>query len=87
MQKADTERRWRLERVEDRLTDSDCSHHWRHDDRESHSTSDHQVPLVVGDIFAFITVMDLTEKREEKDNVSQSQTDENRGGTSVLTSN
>lgn len=52
-----------IERLESRLTDSDCSHHWGHDDRECHSTSDHQVPLVVGDIFAFIAVMDLTEIR------------------------
>lgn len=65
MQKADTERRRRMERVEDRLTDSDCGHHWRHDDGECHSTSNHQVPLVVGDIFAFITVMDLREERGE----------------------
>lgn len=53
------------ERLEGRLTDSDCSHHWRHNDRESHSTSDHQVPLVVGNIFAFIAVMDLTEREGE----------------------
>lgn len=64
--------------MEERLTDSDCSHHWRHDDRESHSTSDHQVPLVVGDIFAFVAVMDLTERRGA---LSQSEGEE----TSVLT--
>lgn len=60
---AQRQKRKREEVGEDRLTDSDCSHHWRHNDRESHSTSDHQVPLVVGNIFAFIAVMDLTEKR------------------------
>lgn len=62
------ERGRRQGRLEDRLTDSDCSHHWRHNDRESHSTSDHQVPLVVGNIFAFVAVMDL---REKGSNVSQ----------------
>lgn len=50
------------ERLEDGLTDSDCSHHWRHNNRECHSTSDHQVPLMVGNIFAFIAVMDLQQK-------------------------
>lgn len=48
-------------RLEHRLTDSDCSHYWRHDDRQSHPTSDHQVPLVVGNIFAFVAIMDLRE--------------------------
>lgn len=42
-----------------RLTDSDCSYDWRHDDGERHPTGDHQVPLVVGNIFAFVAVVDL----------------------------
>lgn len=52
--------------VDNRLTDSDCSHHWGHNSRESHSTSNHQVPLVVGNIFAFIAVMDLTGERKTR---------------------
>ena len=51
------------ERLENRLTDGDCSYHWRHNDRECHPTSNHQVPLVVGNIFALIAVMDLTETK------------------------
>lgn len=43
------------------LTDSDCCHHWRHNHRKSDSTGDHKVPLVLGDIFALIAVMDLQE--------------------------
>lgn len=48
------------------LTDSNCSHHWGHDDGEGHSAGDHQVPLVVGDVFAFIAVVDLMEGRRVK---------------------
>lgn len=62
------------EEEEDRLTDSDCSHHWRHNDGERHSTSDDQVPLVVGDVFAFVAVMDLTERRGADETQSDFQT-------------
>lgn len=48
------------------LTDSHCSHHRGHDDGESHSAGDHQVPLVVGDVFAFVAVVDLMEGRRAK---------------------
>lgn len=57
--------------MDDRLTDSDCSHHWRHNDGEGDSTGDHQVPLVVGDIFAFVAVVNLTEKRGAMSGPSQ----------------
>lgn len=46
-----------------RLTYSDCSHHRGHDGRKGHSTSNHQVPLVVGNIFTFIAVMNLPKKK------------------------
>lgn len=59
------------EKEETRLTNGDCSHHRRHDDGQSHSTGDHQVPLVVGHIFSFIAVMYLMEDREwDSHNVS-----------------
>lgn len=45
------------------LTDSNCSHHGGHDDGESDSAGDHQVPLMVGDVFAFVAVVDLMEGR------------------------
>lgn len=48
-----------------RLTDSDCSYHRRHNDGERDPTGDHQVPLVVGNIFAFVAVVDLTEGRNQ----------------------
>lgn len=43
------------------LTNGDSSNHWGNNDGQRHSSGDHQVPLVVGDIFALVAVVDLTE--------------------------
>lgn len=59
------------------LTDSNCSHHRGHDDRQSHSAGDHQVPLVVGDVFALVAVVDLTEgggEGEKRESESERET-------------
>lgn len=40
-------------------TDSDRGNHRRHDHRQRHAASYHQVPLVFGDVFAFIAIMNL----------------------------
>lgn len=44
------------------LTNGDRSNHGGDNDGERHSSGDHQVPLVVGDVFAFVAVVDLTER-------------------------
>lgn len=41
------------------LTNSDRGNHRRHDHRQRHAASYHQVPLVFGDVFAFIASMNL----------------------------
>lgn len=47
------------------LTNSDCSNHRGNKDGERHSSSNHQVPFVIGDIFAFVAVVDLRERERE----------------------
>lgn len=44
------------------LTNSDCSNHRGNKDGERHSSSNHQVPFVIGDVFAFVAVVDLRER-------------------------
>lgn len=41
------------------LTNSDCCNYRRHDHRQRHTTSYHQVPLVFRDVLALIAIMDL----------------------------
>lgn len=48
------------------LTNGDGSNHWGNNDGEGHSSSNHQVPFVVGDIFAFVAVVDLREKQNSE---------------------
>lgn len=43
------------------LTNSNSSNHWRHNDRQSHATGYDKVPLVLGDVFPFITIMNLNQ--------------------------
>lgn len=59
------DRWWRRDRDEGKhffLTNSDCCDHGRHNHRQRHPTSYYQVPLVFGDVLAFITIMDLRRK-------------------------
>lgn len=54
------------------LTNGDGSNHWGNNDGQRHSSGDHQVPLVVGDIFALVAVVDLTETSRAHKPVSDS---------------
>lgn len=56
---------WRREE-EFFLTDCDCSDNRRHNNRQCHTTSYDQVPLVFGDVFALVAVMDLKERKTVK---------------------
>lgn len=44
-------------------TDSYRRDHRRDDHGQSHTAGDHQVPLVLGDVFAFVAIVDL--RRQE----------------------
>lgn len=48
------------------LTYSYCSHDWGDNDRQGDAACYGQVPLVLGDVFAFVAVVDLEGRKGEQ---------------------